>query len=207
MDSPLLRTIVPSACLAARSVHQTLSYLHDDDDFQQPDGHKLDTSLTLLTNFTCLSLFLFAFPHTTYCPFLLTIPAAKSFMYAPPFCIASSPLHLLPRIPLVMCGISEAYTHAWLSSSMIVASWGNPIRFNIPHSANASSFKHWFTALISDSAVDVDSLPWALFVKLTTLRPMYPMCALVECELSKLPAKSASQWKRAWVNGLMVSAS
>ena len=40
MDSPLLRTIVQSACLAARSVHQTLSFLHDDDDFWQPDGRK-----------------------------------------------------------------------------------------------------------------------------------------------------------------------
>ena len=40
MDSPLVRTIVQSACLAARSVHQTLSFLHDDDDFQQPDGRK-----------------------------------------------------------------------------------------------------------------------------------------------------------------------
>ena len=35
-----LRTIVQSASLAARSVHQTLSFMHDDDDFQQPDGHK-----------------------------------------------------------------------------------------------------------------------------------------------------------------------
>ena len=34
MDSPLLRTVVQSAFLAARSVHQTLSFLHDDDDFQ-----------------------------------------------------------------------------------------------------------------------------------------------------------------------------
>ena len=41
MDSPLVRTIVQSACLAARSVHQTLSFLQDDDDdFQQPDGRK-----------------------------------------------------------------------------------------------------------------------------------------------------------------------
>ena len=40
MDSPLLRTIVQSACLAARSVHQTLNFLHDDDDFQQPDRRK-----------------------------------------------------------------------------------------------------------------------------------------------------------------------
>ena len=29
-----------SSCLAARSTHQTLSFLHDDDDFQQPDGRK-----------------------------------------------------------------------------------------------------------------------------------------------------------------------
>ena len=63
------------------------------------------------------------------------------------------------RIPLVMYGISETYTHACLSSSMIVASWGNHIRFNIPRNAKASSFRHWFTALISDSAVDVDKLP------------------------------------------------
>ena len=62
-------------------------------------------------------------------------------------------------IPRVRCGISDAYTQAWLSSSMIVASWGNPIRFNISLIARASSFKHWFTALISDSAVDVDKLP------------------------------------------------
>ena len=40
MDSPLLRTIVQSARLAARSVHETSSFLHDDDDFQQPDGRK-----------------------------------------------------------------------------------------------------------------------------------------------------------------------
>ena len=49
-------------------------------------------------------------------------------------------------IPLVKCGISDAYTHAWLSSSMIVASFGNPTRINIPLIARASSFKHWFTA-------------------------------------------------------------
>ena len=30
------------------------------------------------------------------------------------------------RIPLVMCGISPEYTHAWLSSSMIVALCDNP---------------------------------------------------------------------------------
>ena len=62
-------------------------------------------------------------------------------------------------IQCVRYGISDAYTQAWLSSSMIIASWGNPIRFNIPLIARASSFKHWFTALISDSAVDVDKLP------------------------------------------------
>ena len=62
-------------------------------------------------------------------------------------------------IPRVRCGISDAYTQAWLSSSMIVASWGNPIMINIPLIARASSFKNWFTALISDSAVDVDKLP------------------------------------------------
>ena len=35
-----MRTFVQSACLAARSERQTLSFLHDDDDFQQPDGRK-----------------------------------------------------------------------------------------------------------------------------------------------------------------------
>ena len=96
-------------------------------------------------------------------------------------------------IQRVRCGISDAYTQAWLSSSIIVAFWGNPIRFNIPLIARASSFGHWFTALISDTAVDVDKLPWVLLVKLTTLWwPMYPMCALVECKLSRFPARSAS---------------
>ena len=69
---------------------------------------------------------------------------------------------------------------------------------NIALIARASSFKHWFTAFISDSAIDVDKLPWDLLVKLTTLWcPKYPMCELVECLLSKLPARSASHWKRA----------
>ena len=111
-------------------------------------------------------------------------------------------------IPRVKCGISDAYTQAWLSSSMIVASWGNPIRFNMPLIVRASSFKNWFTALIYDSAVDVDKLPWVLLVKLTTLWwPMYPMCALVECKLSRFPARSASHWNRAWVSPRIVSAS
>ena len=111
------------------------------------------------------------------------------------------------RIPLVMCGISDAYTHAWLSSSMIVASWGNPIKINIPRNAKASSLRHWLTALISNSAADVERLLWVLLVKLTTLCPIYPMCTLVECELSRLPARSALHWKRVWVSGRMVSAS
>ena len=69
---------------------------------------------------------------------------------------------------------------------------------NIALIARASSLKHWFTAFISDSAIDVDKLPWDLLVKLTTLWcPNYPMCELVECLLSKLPARSASHWKRA----------
>ena len=112
-------------------------------------------------------------------------------------------------IPRVRCGISDAYTQAWLSSSMIVASWGNPMRFNIPFIARASSFKHWFTALISDSAVDVDKLPWVLLVKLTTLWwPMYPTCALVEykpsitilafLDISDLNEKSQIMKRRRW---------
>ena len=111
-------------------------------------------------------------------------------------------------IPLVICGISDAYTHAWSSSSIIVASWGNPIRINIPRIARASSFRHWLTALISYSAADVDRLPWVLLVKLTTLWCLrYPICALVECELSKFPARSASYWNRAWVRLRIVLAS
>ena len=41
-------------------------------------------------------------------------------------------------IPRVRCSISDAYTQAWLSSSMIVASSGNPMRFNIPLIARAT---------------------------------------------------------------------
>ena len=68
-------------------------------------------------------------------------------------------------IPLVRCGISGAYTHAWLSSSMLVASCGNPIMINTPLIASASSIKHYFTAFISEYAVDVDNIPWVVLVK------------------------------------------
>ena len=51
-------------------------------------------------------------------------------------------------IPLFKCGISEAHNHAWLPSSL-VASYGNPIRINIPLIARASSsgLDQWHTKI------------------------------------------------------------
>ena len=47
-----------------------------------------------------------------------------------------------------------------LSSSMIVASCGNPIKINIPLIARASSFKHWFTASLTWTS-SLESCLWS----------------------------------------------
>ena len=63
---------------------------------------------------------------------------------------------------LVMCLASDAYTYAWLSSCMMAGCWIHPIAFIIPRLEITSAFSVWLTALISDSAVEVDTLPWSV---------------------------------------------
>ena len=48
------------------------------------------------------------------------------------FSLINIPARSRCLIPRVRCGISDAYTQAWLSYLMIVASWENPMRFDIP---------------------------------------------------------------------------
>ena len=71
---------------------------------------------------------------------------------------------------LVICLASDAYTHAWLSSWIMVGCWVHPIAFIIPRLEMTSALSVWLTALISDSAVEVDTLPCIYDCHLTLLR-------------------------------------
>ena len=96
---------------------------------------------------------------------------------------------------LVTCFDSDAYTQAWLSSSIFVGSRVHPMAFKIPR-LEISPFKVWLTALISDSAVDVDTLPWSVEHQHTTDFPKYPIYDVPVWPLSRLPPRSASHWNR-----------
>jgi hypothetical protein len=61
--------------------------------------------------------------------------------------------------PRVMCGVAAAATHALLSSSMMVADCFQPVTSRMYRLAMISDLRVWLTALISDSAVLVDTLP------------------------------------------------
>ena len=74
------------------------------------------------------------------------------------FSLINIPARSRCLIPRVRCGISDAYTQAWLSYLMIVDLEKSHEVRHTSH-RNSSSFRHSFTALISDSAVDVDKLP------------------------------------------------
>jgi hypothetical protein len=51
---------------------------------------------------------------------------------------------------------------AWLSSSIFVGSCFHPIILRMPRLAMTSALRVWSTALISDSAVEVEMLPWSV---------------------------------------------
>ena len=107
---------------------------------------------------------------------------------------------------LFTCFDSDAYTQAWLSFSIFVGSWVHPMAFKIPRFEMTSPFKVWLTALISDSAVDVDTLPWSVEHQHTTVFPKYPLHDVWEWPLFRLPPRSASHWNlscRGWVIVLM----
>lgn len=90
----------------------------------------------------------------------------------------------------VICAALEWYIQAWLSSSIEVGPWTHPIMFRMPLLAMTSALSVWLTALISDSAVDVDMLPWSVEHQQIRLRPRYPRYAVWEWLLSGLPPKS-----------------
>ena len=58
--------------------------------------------------------------------------------------------------------------------------------FKIPRLKLTSSFNVWLTALISDPALDVDTLPWSVEHQHTTDFPEYPMYDVWEWPLSRL---------------------
>ena len=87
-------------------------------------------------------------------------------------------------------------THAWLSSSITVGPYFHPMAFKMPRFEMTSDFKMWLTALIYDSAVDVDTLPWSVEHQHITDLPRFPMYEVCECSLSRLPPRSASHWNR-----------
>ena len=108
---------------------------------------------------------------------------------------------------LVMCLASDAYTQAWLSSAIMVGSCFRPIEFYIPRLDFTSALSVWLTALISDSAVDVDTLPWSVEHQHITDVPRCPMYEVWECQLSRFPRRSASHWNRSWRTWVIVSIS
>ena len=93
---------------------------------------------------------------------------------------------------LVICFDSDAYTQAWLSFSICDDFWVYPMAFKIPRLEITSPFDVWLTALISDSALDVDTLPWSVEHQHTTYFPKYPMYDVWKWPLSRLPLRSAS---------------
>ena len=93
---------------------------------------------------------------------------------------------------LVICLASDAYTHAWLSSWIMVGCWVHPMAFIIPRLEMTSALSVWLTALISDSAVEVDTLPWSVEHQQITDSPRYPMYDVWKWPLSWLPPRSAS---------------
>ena len=66
------------------------------------------------------------------------------------------------RRPRVICTVCDAATHALLSYSMTVGPCFQPIMSRIPLLAITSHLSVWLTAFISDSAVEVDTLPWSV---------------------------------------------
>ena len=58
---------------------------------------------------------------------------------------------------------------------IIVGCWIHPIAFIIPRLEMTSALSVWLTALISDSAVDVETLPWSVEHQQITDSPKYPM--------------------------------
>ena len=108
------------------------------------------------------------------------------------------------RRPRVMCRTTEASTHALLSSSITVGFWIQPIVSSMPRLAMISDLSVWLKALISDSALDVDTLPWSVEHQQMREPPRYPKYDVWEYKLSGLPAKSASHWKRSWSQSVIV---
>ena len=85
---------------------------------------------------------------------------------------------------LVILFDCDAYTQAWLSPSIFVGSWVHPMAFKIARLEITSPFNVWLTALISDSAVDVDTLPWSgsTSIRLTFPSILYMMSGNGRCQ-------------------------
>ena len=93
---------------------------------------------------------------------------------------------------LVTCFDSDAYTQAWLSSLVFVGLLSPSYGIYDPSIENNFSLNVWLTALISDSAVDVDTLPLSVEHQHTTDFPMYPLYDVWKWPLSRLTPRSAS---------------
>ena len=74
----------------------------------------------------------------------------------------------------------------------------------IPRLDMTSALSVWLTALISDSAVEVDTLPWSVEHQQIADSPRYPIYEVFEWPLSWLPQKSASRWNFSWRTWVMV---
>ena len=61
--------------------------------------------------------------------------------------------------------------------------------FIIPQLEMTSALSVWLTALISDSAVEVDTLPWSLEHQQMTDSPSYPIYEICEWPLSGFPPR------------------
>ena len=105
---------------------------------------------------------------------------------------------------LVICLSSDAWTHAWLSFWIAVGCCVHPMAFVIPRLDMTSALSVWLTALISHSAVEVDTLPWSVEHQQITDSPRHPMYDVCKWPLSWSPPRSASNWNFSWRTWVMV---